>query len=643
MNNYYLIKLRERNVFQILTGAFLLTCKIFRMFRKKRKIKKLDYYNINNLCINNENLLKNNIDNWLLCNDRNVMRYITSRIQDLKKNSSSKNALLQAADDACNGKFYIYTKNYELGRSIDWSTDLTGSGVWPRKFVRWYRFPDNSPLRGDYRHIWELNRHHHLILLGLAWKITENELYAKTILDHITSWIDQNPVYYTLNWASSMEVSIRLINWIFAVSLIQNSSSAGTKNIIYVMKGIIQHHKYLEDNLSINIPQNSGNIKLRNNHTIIEICGLLISSSFVKHVSDVDTERSLDSLKSLLLEEILFQTYNDGMNVEQSTNYQRFTLEGLLITALTSRDHDFRSSLIKIADKHLSALDALKINDNTFLLVGDEDNGHCFTTKPFARPDDMTEALDMYKTLNSSFSPIKLFEPRVLPDSGHWCWHGFFGAMPVIVYFRAGKMDFPHLPGYAPHVHCDLLSFSIFINESPVFVDSGSYSYHYIHERNILRDDRSHNTFKLNDIVQMQIVGMFNTKNHAEAKLIDYNNVSVTGTMKLIDNNKIVNVQRTMSIDITTKTINIIDSIHNNNSYRIKWFLNIHPDFNVNNSCVLNGDIAFSINGLPEFKIEKSLYSPEYGKLEDSCRLVAVDYSTSKSQYTRHWQISLLD
>ncbi len=642
MINYYLKKARERNIFQIIAGSCRLACKVFRIYRKEKKVKNLDYFHLNSLLPKEENLSRENIANWLYSNDRCVMRYISSRIDELIKDDNSKKSLLKSADDACAGKFYIYTKFYDLGNSIDWNIDLTGSGRWPFWFVSWYRFPDNSPLRGDYRHIWELNRHQHLIFLALAWYITDDEIYSDAIFMHIISWIDQNPIYYTLNWYSAMEVALRLISWIFAISLVQKSIHANASNLSVVMKSIVQHFKYLEDNLSIDISQDDGNVKLRNNHTIIELCGLIISSSFINSVIKVEMKKPIDFIKTLLLDEIRFQTYKDGLNVEQATNYQRFTLEALLVTALFSDDNNFKKSLIEIADKQLNALDALRINQNHFILVGDEDNGRSFTTRPYSLPNDMSEVIEMRNALKFTSSYIKSDEPKVLPDSGHWCWHGYFGEMPVIVYFRAGKMDFPNMPDYAPHVHSDLLSFSIFINGCPVFVDSGTYSYHNIYKRNVLRSDRSHNTIKLNNIDQMNILGLFNTNQHAEGILIDYDNVSVTGKMILIKNNKHISLQRKISIDDDSKNIIISDSVNSVFCHKIEWFLNIHPNYKVSDNVIFYNDVYFKVDGLPKFSLEKSYYSPEYGSILDSYRLVAVDCPNSNFPYARQWKISLL-
>ena len=81
-------------------------------------------------------------------------------------------------------------------------------------------------LAGDKKITWELNRHQHFVKLGQAYWLTGDEKYAATFVDHLKSWMDQNPPKLGINWASSLEVAFRSISWLWALAFFKDSSSS---------------------------------------------------------------------------------------------------------------------------------------------------------------------------------------------------------------------------------------------------------------------------------------------------------------------------------------------------------------------------------------------------------------------------------
>jgi hypothetical protein len=71
----------------------------------------------------------------------------------------------------------------------------------------------NRELVGDIKHVWELNRHLHLVRLAQAWAATNDAAWLHALHQQLRSWLDQCPPLVGPNWTSSLELGIRLINW----------------------------------------------------------------------------------------------------------------------------------------------------------------------------------------------------------------------------------------------------------------------------------------------------------------------------------------------------------------------------------------------------------------------------------------------
>src|SRR5437868_3605040 len=85
--------------------------------------------------------------------------------------------------------------------------------IYPRR----KRFDDlDSGETGNKKIVWELNRHQHFFTLGVAFCLTGDELFARTFVHHLETWMDSNPPGIGINWSSSLEVAFRAMSWIWA-------------------------------------------------------------------------------------------------------------------------------------------------------------------------------------------------------------------------------------------------------------------------------------------------------------------------------------------------------------------------------------------------------------------------------------------
>jgi hypothetical protein len=59
----------------------------------------------------------------------------------------------------------------------------------------------------DVRVVWELNRLHHLVTLGRAYLLTDDERYTEEFLLQLKSWHEANPPHFGVNWTVQRECS----------------------------------------------------------------------------------------------------------------------------------------------------------------------------------------------------------------------------------------------------------------------------------------------------------------------------------------------------------------------------------------------------------------------------------------------------
>src|SRR5436190_16226281 len=109
-------------------------------------------------------------------------------------------------------------KDLNIGIDVDWHREPLSGKVAPLK--HWKEFDDlDTALTGDPKIIWELNRHQHFFTLGFAFCLTGDERFGEVFVRHLESWMDQNPPGTGINWSSSLEISFRVMSWIWAFHL----------------------------------------------------------------------------------------------------------------------------------------------------------------------------------------------------------------------------------------------------------------------------------------------------------------------------------------------------------------------------------------------------------------------------------------
>src|SRR5216117_3627306 len=180
--------------------------------------------------------------------------------------------------------------------------------------------PLDRALVGDSKVVWELNRHQWMVRLGQAYRLTGDVRYAEACARYVTQWMDANPPGFGINWASSLEVALRLIAWCWALYLFRGAPTPSPALRARMLEGLAAHATHVERYLSYYFSPNT--------HLTGEALGLFYAGIVLGGLPQARRWRALGA--RILLEESRRQIFDDGVYFEQSTCYQRYTVETYL-------------------------------------------------------------------------------------------------------------------------------------------------------------------------------------------------------------------------------------------------------------------------------------------------------------------------
>jgi hypothetical protein len=159
-------------------------------------------------------------------------------------------AVIERAERICEGRFHLLgLRDLSFGDPIDWHLEpVTGKRAPLR---HWSRIDYlDADAAGDKKIIWELNRHQYFMTLGRAYWSTNDERYAAAFVAHLEAWMDCNPPKQGINWASSLEVSLRAIAWLWALHFFKDSKHLTPALFLRALKFLYLHARHLETYLS---------------------------------------------------------------------------------------------------------------------------------------------------------------------------------------------------------------------------------------------------------------------------------------------------------------------------------------------------------------------------------------------------------
>ena len=454
----------------------------------------------------------------------------------------ARERIIAAAEAACGRSFRLLGhRALILGDPIDWHLDAVSGRRAP--FVHWSRIDPLDPDSvGDSKVIWELNRHQWLVDLGQAYRLTGEERYASTFATHVRGWMQANPPGMGINWASSLEVSYRMISWCWALNLFRDSAALTPELQADMLGWVRTQAAHVEKYLSHYFSPNT--------HLTGEALGLFYAGVLFPELPRASRWRRIGM--RVLLEQLPRQVLPDGVYFEQSTCYQRYTVEIYLHFLILAR-HNGIEVAPACAERLCLLLDgllALCRPDGTLPQIGDADGGRLLpllrrraddcrdvfavAAVLFKRADYAWAARGRAPEIAWFFGPtgceaFDALEPappaqppsRLFLDGGWAVMRGGWKLYAHQLLFDVGPLGCRMSGG---HGHADLLSIQCNPFGQELMVDPGTYCYTtHTNWRDHFRSTAAHNTVVVDRKNQASPAGPFSwRKRRPSARLLQW-------------------------------------------------------------------------------------------------------------------------
>jgi hypothetical protein len=209
-------------------------------------------------------------------------------------------------------------------RPIDWHLDCKSGHRWAEN--TWYRDIRYGHLAGvDVKVPWELSRMQHLPDLAAAYTAAQDAALPAEFACQVLDWIAQNPPRFGVNWACTMDVGIRVANWLIAFDLFRAGGAAFAASFERAFAcSVADHATHIAGNLEWSETR-------RANHYLGNIAGLLFAAMYLPAGPRTDTWL-LFAARELNVEAAR-QFLDDGGHFEASTSYHRLCAEMLAVCA----------------------------------------------------------------------------------------------------------------------------------------------------------------------------------------------------------------------------------------------------------------------------------------------------------------------
>jgi hypothetical protein len=461
----------------------------------------------------------------------------TPRLLDARR-PDARGKVIEAIWRSRRGRFDLLGyRGLDFGAPIDWHLDPVSHRRSPR--VHWSRIdPLDRAQVGDSKVVWELNRHQWWLALAQAYSWSKDDAYVEELLAHASAWRDANRPGQGINWSSSLEVSLRLISWCWALFLMRGSPALRSGPLFELVEGVRDHALHVERYLSRHFSPNT--------HLTGEALGLFYAGTAFPELSGARRWRALGA--RILCEESARQVLPDGVYFEQSTCYQRYSVEiylHFLILAAQS-GWEVPGEVGERVQRMLDFLLAVQRPDGSMPQIGDADGGWILPL--FARaPDDpcgiFSTAAAWFgradyawaagalapETLwllgaqgEKKFTSLRPAAPEAAPSrlfagGGYAVMRDGWGSRGHQLIFDVGPLGCPVSAG---HGHADLLSLQCSVFGEPVIVDPGTYCYQGEPGwRDRFRGTAFHSTVTIDGAGQATPEGPFGWKERPRARL----------------------------------------------------------------------------------------------------------------------------
>ena len=431
------------------------------------------------------------------------------------------------------------------------------------------------------------------VVLAAKYAETKDCAYLKLFKQYYSEYLDSgNPVN------QPYVIALHIPNILIALELFGNAIDDKFKQRIY--SELYTQYKFLENHLEVH---------LLANHYFEDLKALTIASYVFGE--DKRCKKYLNKLKDECKEQILA----DGMHYELSPMYHKIIWEDLLRVYSVLADSDFDIDWLKFYISEMASAGAFWETgiDRTPLFNDSGDN----VAKPF-----VSLALATKRMLGQ-----EIVQKDSLPNSGNYR----LDAGKITAIIDCGKVGVDYQPG---HGHSDCLSFELFIDGKPLFVNQGTLEYQGEY-RGLLKKTSAHNTVMIDGHEQNEVWSAFRVARRiSNIKPLKYSSNHFAGEFSNLSGEI---HHRNIALDENFLTV--LDSIMNASTGAcIKSFLHLAPEYILDGRIIKSTKTGKTIAELTAIYCEceyatdgdLSIYAPEFGLMQKGSCLTFTWYNDDK-------------
>lgn len=393
---------------------------------------------------------------------------------------------VERANHILQNTFFLFNRQIHLSQ-IDWHSDFLSEQADKRVApLLWYAditvaVGQSNQLHNDIRVPWELSRFSFAWQLAYAFVETKDKRYVDHLVYLMQHWIEHNPYMLGINWACPMEVALRALNWVIALSVLPSDVIA-TASWNGIVTSLYDHMRYLEHNWEWYDGRTS-------NHYISNLVGYIALCHFFNEY------RKGRWAFNQLSAEFEKQVFEEGAHYEGSTAYHILVTELLVYGFAFSIDMQLPvpAAQMEKLQRMFQFIDWCGPDGGSAIVIGDTDSSVAVTGLP---PALRAQALSLLcgPALASLASGIRTFKDFGISFIKTATWHV---SLRHPVYHRRQPSG---------HFHVDAGSVTVACKGTAVFVDPGSYVYSASAVwRNYFRSAQVHNNFIIEGIEPLEL------------------------------------------------------------------------------------------------------------------------------------------
>lgn len=253
---------------------------------------------------------------------------LDAAVARVEQMSGYRARLRRLAEDWQAGRVRCLGRSWSLPEDprLRWHLDPSSGRVWPATIYCFDVDYRHASGHGDVKYVWELNRLQHLQALALQVALEGDEELRDACAAEIDTWIAANPLAKGVAWASGIELALRAVSLMVAVSLLGPDSFAPAQR--RRLRACLAAHAWW-------IRRFPSRFSSANNHLVAEAGALFLLGATLPDLPG--GKRYLAEGAAVLAREAERQIHGDGIGAEQSPTYTALTLEWLLLCAVTGR------------------------------------------------------------------------------------------------------------------------------------------------------------------------------------------------------------------------------------------------------------------------------------------------------------------